>query len=182
MRALLLLSLLFVLCGFCVSVPVKYTVCSERGAHLNLTSVEANEWPPHKGDTLNVTLAGILDKTETKGEYTVRIRVSGFPLPPETGDIAQFYPLPWLKGDLAFSFTSEIPSSSPSGSYNIEISARDQDNEQIWCVDLAFQLATAIQQVGDAIAMSHAATPKMKALIDGARAARHSNRQRHKTN
>jgi len=177
MRLLLLFSFLFALCVLSLAVPVPSNVCSQKGAHLNITNVDSNEWPPHKGDTLNITISGILDKTESKGEYTVRIKVSGFPLPPETGDIGNFHPLPWQKGNLKFSFTSEIPSSSPSGTYSVEVSAVDQDNQQIWCVDLTFRLALE-QMVASALRPA----PRMKAMIDEAREHHTQRQRRHKTN
>jgi len=141
MRVLLLLSVLVLLISFCVAVPVKYTLCSKPEASLKISTVEANEWPPKKGTTLNVTVTGVLGKEVTKGTYTIKIKVSGFPLPAENGDVDTFKPLPWMTGDISFTFLTDIPAESPSGSYSIEISAVDQDNAQIFCVDLSFNLA-----------------------------------------
>jgi len=160
MRVLLLLSVLVLLISFCVAVPVKYTLCSKPDASLKITSVDANEWPPKKGTTLNVTVAGVLGKEVTKGTYTVKIKVSGFPLPAENGDVDTFKPLPWMTGDISFTFVTDIPAESPSGTYSIEISAVDQDNAQIFCVDLSFNLAAV--STTDQIHITHQTAPMLK--------------------
>jgi len=121
-------------------VPVAYTLCSTSGAHLKIGTVESSEWPPKKGDNLNISFTGVLDETVTAGTYTSRITWNGFPAPPESGDINDIYPIPWVKGDLAFSFVSEIPSTSPSGSYTVQLTAVDERKEQLFCVHLSFKL------------------------------------------
>jgi len=142
LSSLLLLSLLL-LVGIVgvVSVPVPYALCSAASAHVKIDSLSANEWGPVKGDTLNVTAVGVVDETVLSGEYTINIKIDGFPLPSINGDIAEFNPLPWPKGPLQFSILEDIPSDAPSGSYTLQVSAVDQNNDQLFCVDLAFKLA-----------------------------------------
>jgi len=140
MRVLLLLVVLLTLINFCVAVPVIYTLCNKGTPLINITKVDANEWPPKKGTDLNVTIDGVLSKEVDKGQYTEQIKISGFPLPPSTGNIGEIKPLPWLKGEIDFELSTPIASSTPSCSYNVHISAADQDKAEIFCVDMAFKL------------------------------------------
>jgi len=138
---LLLLGLVAV-----VGVAVPYSLCSSAGAHLKIVNVTSTEWPPKKGDTMTVTFDGIIDETVTAGTWAASGKWDGFPLPSSNGNIDTFYPLPWPKGPLTFSFPEPIPSESPSGSYTIKLSAVDQDKQQLFCVDLAFKLNTDINK------------------------------------
>jgi len=138
--------LLLVGCVGCLGVPVPYALCSIPSAHLKISSVSSNEWPPKKGDTLNITVTGVVDETVTSGQYSINIKIDGFPLPAITGDISTFHPLPWAKGPLQFSFLEDIPGDAPSGSYALQISAVDQSNQQLFCVDLAFKLIEAVEE------------------------------------
>jgi len=140
-RVLLLLLVLFISIIGCLSqTPVKYTLCSVKGALLELDNVTSSEWPPSKGADLKVNFTGVALETITAGEWTVKIKWEGFPLPASTGDIGDFYPLPWEQGPLAFGLVSDIPDTSPSGSYTVEISAVEQSKKQLFCVNLAFSL------------------------------------------
>jgi len=140
MRVLLLLCLLLTLISYCVAVPVIYTLCS-KNPDINITSVDANEWPPKKGTSLETTITGINSKDITAGTYTESIKVAGFPLPPTKGDISEVKPLPWPKGDIDFVTSTDIPASSPSAKYEVTLSAVDQDKDEIFCVVMTFSLS-----------------------------------------
>jgi len=142
---MLRLSLLVVVLSLCVlsvlsAVPVKYGQCNANPSHLTILTVTSDEWPPKKGDDLSITFNGTLDETITSGEYTISIKFDGFPLPSSSGNINDINPLPWNKGPIAFTFPVDIPSSSPSGSYSVTVSAKEQTSSQLFCVDLAFSL------------------------------------------
>jgi len=139
MRFFLLLALLLALVSVCVAVPVKYTLCGSKPL-ITITSVDSNEWPPKKGTDMNVTVTGSLSKEITKGTYTINVKISGFPLPPSSGDVGAIKPLPWTEGEIDFDLVTPIPAESPSGSYNVKITAIDQDKEEIFCVDMTFSL------------------------------------------
>jgi len=155
MSSVFLLLLLLLLAVCCVAdVPVPYDLCSSSTAHLKINSVTDNEWPPVKGDTLNITVSGVVDEDVTSGEYTIAIKLDGFPLPDINGDIADFHPLPWSKGPLQFSFPEAIPSSAPGGTYNIEISAVDQNKAQLFCVSINFKLSLSSENgLNEAVTM-----------------------------
>jgi len=155
MSSLFPLLLLLLLAVCCVAdVPIPYDLCSSPTAHLKINSVTDNEWPPVKGDTLNITVSGVVDEDVTSGEYTIAIKLDGFPLPDINGDIADFHPLPWMTGPLTFSFPEPIPSSAPGGTYNIQISAVDQNKSQLFCVSINFKLSLSSENgLNEAVTM-----------------------------
>jgi len=134
---------------------LKYSLCNTTTPLISIQTVESNEWPPKKGTTMLVNVTGVLSKEVTAGTWTETIHVSGFPLPPTSGDLSEVKPLPWEKGEIEFDLTSDIPSSAPSASYDVQIKAVDQDKAQIFCVDLTFNLGL----------LQDAETDSMKTLL-----------------
>ena len=124
-----------------LGVPVPYKWCGASTDDATIDSITSNEFPPVKGDNLVLNVTGNLTKVVTSGTYTIAISVSGFPLPSITGDIDAFSPLPWALGELNFTYSQEIPSEAPPGSYQVKISAVDQDSKQIFCISIAFSLS-----------------------------------------
>ena len=148
MRAVFSVVLLLAVLAVCVSaVSVPYKSCGSSTDDATLTSIVSNEFPPVKGDNLSLNVTGNLTKNVTAGQYTIAITVGGFPLPDLTGDISSFRALPWPVGELNFTYSQDIPSAAPSGSYVVKISAVDQDSDQIFCISIAFSLKA--QAAGD---------------------------------
>lgn len=124
------------------STVVPYALCSVKGAHVQIFNVDSDNWPPKAGETLNISVnATVLDETVTSGVYTIDILLDGFPLPPITGDISTFHVLPWNKGPLIFNFEQDVPSGAPPGIYKIQISAVDQNNQQLFCLAIQFTIS-----------------------------------------
>jgi len=139
--ALLCLVFLMVNANRVASVDVSYKLCGSKN-HMNISSIESNAWPPIKGQNLNLNVTGSLDEDVSDGKYTISIKIDGFPIPALKGDISDFKALPWDQGAFDFTYTQEIPSSAPSGSYSLTIQANDQNDSSILCVDLAFTLSS----------------------------------------
>ena len=113
MRVLLsALSLLLAVALFCASadVDVPYKLCSTAGTHVNISSLTANEFPPVKGDSFNLTVNGTLDETVTSGQWSASGSYDGFPLPSSSGDIDQFKATPWPAGDMQFTYGIDVRS------------------------------------------------------------------------
>jgi len=140
--------LLLVLLSCLVSaVPVPYGLCSSAGAHIRIISVQSDVWPPVSGQTLHVNMTGTVNKNITSGEYTINVALDGIPVPPITGDIDNFKPLPWMAGPLNMIFPQDIPSGIPKGTTcTIEISAVDQDKTQLFCIKLSFTFEATRQK------------------------------------
>ena len=117
--------------------------CGGKSDHLNVTLVTANMWPPAIGQDLSLNITGVLDKTETDGQWTVSAKVDGIPVPSVGGDISTFQSTPWNKGAFSLSYSVTIPSILPSGDYSARVVASDQDKEEIFCATLSFSMAQA---------------------------------------
>jgi len=141
MKSILLFSLLLSFLFISVySADVPFKLCSSKPELIIDPPIVASEWPPHKGDTMMINVTGELSKTLTSGEYSIVIQWDGIKLPAITGDIDEFSPLPWNMGTITLHINQDVPSDSPSGSYVLTISATDQDNAQIFCVVVSFDL------------------------------------------
>ena len=150
MRAFTLV-LLLALFAYASAVPIPFTSCGSSSDDGTISSIVGNEFPPVKGDTLQLNVTGNLTKEVTSGTYTIKITVDGFPLTGPTGSVSDFRPLPWPVGDLNFTYSESIPSVAPSGSYVISISAVDQDSDEIFCISLSFDLSEESQQTGHSL-------------------------------
>ena len=149
---LLVLSLpllLLLLPSSALSVSVPYTLCSSSTAHFTVSNVTANVWPPVIGSNFTVNIIGSIDKAETSGEWTISAKLGGIPLPKVSGDVGDFHPLPWAKGNLTLSRTETVPALTLPGSYAVQVSAVDGDKEQILCATLTFKLKAAVSQWGE---------------------------------
>lgn len=138
MCVLLVLALLLALAATALSVDVPYKSCGS--GHLTIDTVQADVWPPVKGQDLLLNVTGSLDEDITSGKYSIAIKVDGFPLPVITGSISDFKPLPWTKGPFNFTYGPNIPSAAPSGSYTLQLTAVDQSSSSILCIDMSFKL------------------------------------------
>jgi len=136
MRVLLLLAVLAMVSLYLVAaVPVPdWKSCASSDYDVNITDLEANVWPPQKGKDLIVNITGVNSKNITSGTYEIAIKCDGIPLPSIDGDIDTFHALPWLVGNLSFTWTQAIPSAAPSGKYTLKVSAVDQDKHGIFCL------------------------------------------------
>ena len=138
LAALVVLSLL----AHALSVDVPYTSCASATAHLNVTSVTSNIWPPEIDKPFTVNLTGLLNKAISAGSWTASIKVGIIPFPKISGNIDDFAPLPWAKGPFTPSYSTTVPSIAPSGSYQATITAEDQDSEQLFCAELSFKMSS----------------------------------------
>lgn len=136
--------------GFAVNVPFK--ACSSS-SHLALQTVTADVWPPAKGATLSLNVTGNLDEPVSSGKYQVTVKLDGIKLPIDiSGSISDFKPLPWANGTLSFTYSQDIPASTPGGSYLVQINAQDQAGADLICLQIAFKESLpAISVKGEAI-------------------------------
>ena len=141
MRAFLLFALVAALCLYVVSsAQPTYKSCATSDSDLNILNITANEWPPEKDTDLLLNVTGNNSKLVKSGTYSIAIKVDGLPLPDIDGNIDVFHPLPWPVGDLAFTYSQNIPASAPSGSYALKMSAEDQDKHEVFCITLTFHV------------------------------------------
>jgi len=156
MRVLLCLLLLLcvAVCDVCGDVIVPYKLCSTAAAHLNISSLTANEYPPVKSSSFNLTVNATVDEDVSSGQWSASGSFDGFPLPSSSGDISQFKPTPWTQGPIAFTDGFDVSSSYPSGSYVIQLSASDQNQSLLFCLSISFSLSSSTS-IEDLLTVQH---------------------------
>jgi len=129
----------FVLSASALDVKPPYKVCSTAIAHLKIFDVETNVWPPVSGQTLEVNMTGSVDENVSSGTYEIDVSLDGISVPPITGDISAFKPVPWDQGNISMSFPQDIPGGIlPGTTCSLKISAVDQNKDQLFCVSMSF--------------------------------------------
>ena len=98
-------------------VAVPYTLCSTAATHINISSLTANEFPPVKGSSFNLTVNGTLDEAVTSGQWSASGSYDGFPLPSSSGDVSQFKATPWPAGDIQLMYGIDVRSALDNTAY-----------------------------------------------------------------
>ena len=142
------------------AVAVPYKWCGRTGYDATIDSIVGNEFPPQKGDTLNLNVTGNLSKAVTDGTYNVSVVIDNLiSLPLQTGNVSDFHPLPWPVDELNFTYSKTIPDGAPPGSYVVKIQAEDQDDTGIFCIQVSFTLKSRggpLAALRDALQRRHA--------------------------
>lgn len=147
---LLLFTLVCTIAAVVAQTPVPYTDCSGGNAHVKISSITANPFPPVKGQDITISAVGALDEQVTAATYSLVVTYLGIQLLSQTGDLCHLSPsftCPQNAGAIAVNDTVNIPSIAPSGSYDIHINASDQNNQQLLCVDVAVNINEVSQPV-----------------------------------
>jgi len=143
--------LLLVACAFFLNVSAvtpPYKICSTATAHLKIYTVDVDPWPPVSGQPLYVNMTGAVDEDVSSGNYAIDVKLDGVPLPAITGDIDHFKPLPWNKGNISMSFEQDIPGGILKGTTcSLQISAVEQNNQQLFCIDLSFVFQQSVSSL-----------------------------------
>lgn len=135
--ALCLLSLPTVSAGL---VDIPFTSCGTSADHITIASAQANIWPPQAGQPLNLVLSGSTDEVISAGTYEAKVTFDWIPVLDKTGSIGDLVTLPIQKGPTTIQKTVTLPSSIPSGSVSIHVTANDQSGDELVCVDISAQL------------------------------------------
>jgi cathepsin B len=135
----LALILLVATVAVAYAAPVPYTNCGTGNDHIVIKSVSASPFPPTKGSPITVNATGVLDEGVTSGNYELKVSYLGIPLLDKKGDLCTLdpsFPCPFKAGPITISKTETIPSVAPSGAYDIQLSATDQNGQQLLCISL----------------------------------------------
>jgi len=120
------------------TVPVNFTSCGS--GDITVSQLDASVWPPAPGQALTVDATGISSVDITSGTYEVVVSFDGIELVDQKGQLSDITTLPITAGSHTLTKTATLPSSLPSGSYDIKASGTDQNGNSLGCVELTFQL------------------------------------------
>ena len=114
--------------------------CTSPDAHLK--NLELNITPNYisKGDTIQINANGNLDKTITDGNAYLEIYKNNNRILSKNYDINDKVPCPINEGFVNLTFTEKMPSFIIPGKYIAKLNVTDQDNEQVFCIELHINL------------------------------------------
>ena len=123
-------------------VPIQWANCSTWAGELSIEKVEANIWPPKRNQLLTASVSGMAEETIVYGNYNRTLVYRGYSLPSQIGPLyALGIQLPVHRGPLTIViFNSTIPDVAPPGQYDLYINAHEQDNFEILCVKISWEL------------------------------------------
>ena len=126
-----------------VGLPLQWINCSTWTDQLSIESVEATMWPPERSKLLTVSVSGTARESFLYGQYNKTIVYRGYALPSIFGPLSDLgIELPSRPGPLTFTiFNSTLPNVAPPGQYDFYIQAREQDQAEIFCVKLSWELS-----------------------------------------
>lgn len=118
-----------------------WTDCSSSDdkTRMELTSVSVVPSLPKKGQDLTVNFELIIKEEITSGEVSVKVIYSVMPIIDEDLDFCNLIPqvnmkCPLEKGTIPVKIEKPLPDFIPSGMYEVNVTATDQNNKQILCV------------------------------------------------
>jgi len=130
--------------GLAVATPaaaasLPFTECgTDTPAHV--TAIGADPSPLQAGRNVTVTLRGSLSEKVTGGTYDGRISYLGAPLLHTSGNLADVVHLPLPAGKFSLHKRFMVPAQAPSGRYTLHLTATNQHDRQLLCVNVPFRV------------------------------------------
>eukprot|EP01012_Entosiphon_sulcatum_P066514 TRINITY_DN95801_c0_g1_i1.p1 TRINITY_DN95801_c0_g1~~TRINITY_DN95801_c0_g1_i1.p1 ORF type:complete len:154 (-),score=16.50 TRINITY_DN95801_c0_g1_i1:69-506(-) len=121
------------------------TICSAPDAKLHVQSYLITPTDITPGCKVNITLNGTLSEEIDDGMGHVTVSINGVPLLNNDFDVCDAlkaigHPCPLAKGPLDLSYSADLPSAIPHGTYEIRAQASTSDGSQIGCVSITLPI------------------------------------------
>eukprot|EP00300_Choanocystis_sp_HF-7_P027175 c32248_g1_i1.p2 GENE.c32248_g1_i1~~c32248_g1_i1.p2 ORF type:complete len:145 (-),score=25.34 c32248_g1_i1:103-537(-) len=141
MQALFAVLLVALACGH-VAAGLSWTNCGVAADHLHINSIIISPDVPVAGESITVSLDGVLDESINGGSVTLqflwgRIVVATKALPMCGASSALGASCPVPAGPLVQKMSFNLPNDIPSGAYTGKISAVDEKGQEILCLSAA---------------------------------------------
>lgn len=120
--------------------PAPFTSCASD-AKLQVTSVDIEPQPLVPGKKVTVRVSGTLSEQLTGGAYDADIRYMGVSVQHLSGSVGELITLPAQPGPVIVQRTMKVPNRAPSGSYELSVSATDQNGAPLTCLTVPFHVA-----------------------------------------
>jgi len=137
-----LLVLFSLTVGVYSQVIIPYVDCGGKGDHIAVSNITANYWPPSKSTPLTISINGYSDENITSGSYEIDVLWEGNKIDVIDGSVCSLDACPITVGPASVVYNVTIPSIAPAGSYEIDISAADQNKQELLCVKISFKLSS----------------------------------------
>jgi len=120
--------------------------CGSASDDFQIKTVVITPDPPVIGQNLTVAVTGALSTQITSGVVAVNIAWNGVPLISQNFSLCDIVTsvekCPLNAGPQAFSVSQLLPSQTPAGSFNGTVQAFDQNNNEVFCIGLNFNLGS----------------------------------------
>jgi len=129
-------ALITLLSGSLISAQLPpWYLCPNSATHISVANFTVSISPPHPPCNISIVLGGKVDEQVTSGNLGVGVSYLGIPLSNQTLPYTDSnIKLPFGPGAFTFAKTVEIPAVAPQGSYGIDLTWFDQNNNALVCV------------------------------------------------
>jgi hypothetical protein len=119
--------------------PAPFTSCAPD-AKFRVSSVDVTPQPLVAGKKVSISVSGTLDEKLTGGTYQADVRYMGFSVLQRSGSIGELTALPAGPGPTTMGASLKVPREAPEGSYELVVSALDQNNATLTCLIVPFRV------------------------------------------
>lgn len=109
---------------------------------MSVDTVNADIWPPVRNGPLLVSVGGMAKESLIYGRYNKTMVYRGYALPSIFGSLTDLgVELPIHRGPVTWViWNATIPEVAPVGNYELFIRAIEQDEAEIFCIKVGFEL------------------------------------------
>jgi len=129
---------LFTLFYTVYAIDVPFVDCGSYLAHIE--KIEANTWTPKFGQDLTLTSHGYSKFNITHGTFKVATYFMGFIINDVKGDLCSLITCPLNSGNFEITSSSIFPNDAPNGNYRSQMVTHNQNEELLYCTEIAFDI------------------------------------------
>ena len=120
--------------------PAPFTSCAPQST-LQVNSVDIEPQPLVPGKKVTVRADGTLSERLTDGTYNADVRYMGVSVQQLSGSLGEVISLPAGPGPVTVQRKFKVPKQAPSGSYELTVSATDQNGATLTCLTVPFRVS-----------------------------------------
>lgn len=143
MRSLAVLLLVLCCCGSAVQ-GMSWKPCADptnNGVKEFLPdAVELQPDPPTIGDSVMFSIKGQADREVPSGSLDISVQFQGMDIYQESKDLCSRTTCPITKGPISIAYSQDLPPIAPPGDYEVRVSAKGPDGEELMCIVVDFEL------------------------------------------
>ncbi|MGQ0465931.1 MAG: ML domain-containing protein [Sporichthyaceae bacterium] len=125
--------------GAATAASLPFTRCG-TDASATVTRVDVSPHPLQPGRDVAVTVRGKPSERVTAGSYDLTVFYLGSALLQRSGKLGDVAKLPLSAGEFRVYKRVPVPQQAPSGEYRLRLRATDQDDGQLLCISVPFEV------------------------------------------
>jgi hypothetical protein len=139
----LVVILLVLGCCSSAALGMSWKPCSAPTAGLKMfvpDAVELQPDPPTIGDSVLFSIKGQADRNVTSGSLDISVQFQGMDIYQESKDLCSRTKCPIKVGPISIAYSQDLPPIAPPGDYEVQVSAKGPDGEELMCIVVDFEL------------------------------------------